>query len=61
LQRRRVADEFEQPEQAQDPQGPQVERDELMQIPRQDREQVDDHHRPYGEFESRSPRRQPVQ
>ena len=45
LQRRRVADEFEQPEQPQQAQGAEVEGKDLVDVPGQEREQVDDHHR----------------
>jgi hypothetical protein len=50
LQRRRVPDELQQSELAQHPQDPQVHGYEGMQVPGQNRKQVDDHHRPHCEF-----------
>ena len=59
-ERRRIAQQFEQPEQteqAQDPQGAQVERHEQVDIKGQDGEKVDDHHRPKREVQPRAPMR----
>lgn len=61
LQRRRVAHELEQPEQPQHPQHPEIDGHDRVDVPRQNGEQVDDHHRPHREFEPRAPMRQMVQ
>ncbi len=46
LERRRVAQQLEQPEQAEQAQGAEIDREDRIEIPGRESEQVDDHHRP---------------